>query len=136
MKKLVLPALLALVAAIAVPVLADASVKTVKKDSTITLEFVGDQYGGIFFGTVGSQSQKCIKGRKVTVSFTDAYGGDKVGSDKTDKQGNYYVQDESPTPAQYEATVAKKVIKIKKNNGDVKKKIVCKPATSNPIFAP
>jgi hypothetical protein len=100
--------------------------------TTVTIDFVGDVYGGTFFGEVDSNKGKCRKDRKVKVKTTDAYGGITVGIDFTNNTGEYAVVDESVAPAQYVA-VARKVT-IKKNNG--KKKFKCKKGVSPTISAP
>jgi len=101
-------------------------------NTSVTIDFVGDVYGGAFFGEVDSSKGKCFKNRPVKVKTTDDYGNTTVGVDQTNKQGEYSVIDESVAPAQYRA-IAKKLV-FKKNNGT--KKFICAKSVSGTISAP
>lgn len=120
----------ALVAGLAVS--SPASAGTPTHSTSVTIDFVGDQFGGAFFGTVDSSKGKCFKHRKVKVKTTDPYGNTLIGTDITNTGGEYAVIDESVAAAQYRA-IAKK-LKFFKGNGQLR--FICAKSVSGSISAP
>lgn len=99
--------------------------KTKKVKSTITLQFTnGIQYTEDTFSGQVKAKKGCQKQRKVVINATKL-------STKTDGTGHYLISAGNVSAGTYTATVLKK--KRKKPNGT---KIICKPATSNPVTVP
>ncbi|WP_110207437.1 hypothetical protein [Nocardioides daejeonensis] len=76
----------------------------------------------VFGGKVKAKKAFCEKGRKVVLRQID--DGVKVGTDKTNKKGVWKVEFNQSVvgPGVFQATLAKKVVKVKG------KKVVCKAA--------
>jgi hypothetical protein len=61
--------------------------------STITIRYDGDSHGGTFKGAVANNKNKCVKGRSVKL-FRVRRGPDQnVGSDTTNRSGNWSIRE-------------------------------------------
>ena len=111
--------------------LANGAAKKVR--TKVTISFQGSDYGDSFSGKVkpkakGKLKKKCRKGRRVTVRQV---GGSKVGTDKTNRKGKWFVSVGGlADPGQYRAKAKKKKIRFKGSE------VVCKKGKSRPITVP